>query len=149
MASTLTSLLVHIVFSTKHREPMIQVEYERGLFAYIGGICRGHGSALRSGGGADDHVHLYVSIAKTVELADLVMEIKRDSSLWMKQNGGPASFGWQDGYSAFSIGRSQSDDLIQYIENQRAHHQDVSFQDELRAFFRKYDIEFDERYVWG
>lgn len=149
MASTLTSLLIHIVFSTKHRQPMIAPEIDEGLYAYIGGICRGNACVLRAGGGSFDHAHLYVSLAKTVALSDLVMQIKRDSSAWMKASGGPADFGWQDGYSAFSIGRSQSEDLVRYISGQREHHRVTSFQDELRSILKKYDVDYDERYVWG
>ena len=77
------------------------------------------------------------------------MEVKRDSSVWMKEHGGPAAFGWQDGYAAFTIGQSQAEALTRYIAGQREHHTRVSFQDELRAILRKYGVEFDERYVWG
>ena len=149
MASTLTSLLVHVVFSTKNREAMIPERVEAGLHAYMGGICRGNGSRLMAAGGVEDHRHLFVSLGKSVAVADLVMEVKRDSSSWMKENGGPAEFGWQDGYAAFTIGRSQVEALVRYIAGQRAHHATVSFQDELRAILRKYEVECDERYVWG
>lgn len=149
MASTLTRILVHIVFSTKHREAMIAAEDEPDLYAYVGGICRGMGSPLLAMGGTCDHVHLLVSLSKTVAMADLLLNIKRDSSKWMKERREPLrSFGWQDGYFAFSIGESGMERMRNYIAQQKEHHETVDFKDEVRTFLRKYGVEWDERYVW-
>jgi len=149
MASTLTRLLVHITFSTKRREALIPEEIEPNLYAYIGGICRRMESPLLAMGGITDHVHLLVSLGKTVALADLMLNIKRDSSKWIKeQDAALSAFGWQDGYFAFSIGESVVDALRIYIANQNEHHKTVTFKDEMRGFLRKYGIEWDERYAW-
>ena len=149
MASTLARLLVHITFSTKRREALIPEEIEPNLYAYIGGICRRMESPLLAMGGITDHVHLLVSLGKTVALADLMLNIKRDSSKWIKeQDAALSAFGWQDGYFAFSIGESVVDALRIYIANQNEHHKTVTFKDEMRGFLRKYGIEWDERYAW-
>ncbi len=149
MASTLTKILVHIVFSAKYREALIRAELESDLYAYIGGICRRMESPLLAMGGTVDHVHMMISLGKTVALSNLMLEVKRDSSKWMKeQDAALASFGWQDGYFAFSIGESGADALRAYIANQKEHHKAVDFKDEVRALLRKYGIEWDERYVW-
>lgn len=149
MASTLTRILVHVTFSTKRRAPTIPEALEPELFAYIGGICRRMDSPLITISGVPDHVHMLVSLAKTTMLADLMLNIKRDSSKWMKARSPDlAEFAWQDGCFAFSIGESGVEALKNYIAIQKEHHKTVDFKDELRAFFRKYAIEWDERYVW-
>ncbi len=150
MAQTLTRVLIHIVFSTRNREALIPVEIEPDLFAYIGGICRNNECVLMDAGGTTDHVHLLVSVSKNIALAQLLLQIKRDSSVWMKdQPRGIAAFSWQDGYGAFSVGESQVAALREYLATQREHHRTVSFQDEFRALLAKYSIAFEERYVWG
>jgi REP element-mobilizing transposase RayT len=146
MASTLTQILLHITFSTKNREPTIQPSIEPDLYAYIGGICRAMESPLLAMGGVADHVHLLVSLDKKISTSDLLLNVKRDSSKWMKQH--VQGFRWQDGYFAFSIGASGITAVRRYIADQKPHHATIGFQDELRKFFRRYGIEWDERYVW-
>lgn len=150
MAQTLTKLFVHIVFSTRLRQPLITPEIEPELYAYIGGVCKSNGSVLTAAGGATDHIHLLVSMSKSITVSDLLLEIKRDSSSWIKR-GRPsfAGFHWQDGYGAFTIGESQVGALRKYFAGQKEHHKRVSFQDEFRDLLRKYKVEFDERYVWS
>lgn len=143
MASTLTKILMHVAFSTKHREPLIEPQRETDLYAYIGGICRDLGSPLMTMGGTEDHVHMLVSLAKTTALSDLLLHVKRGSSTWMGRG-----FAWQEGYFAFSIGESGVPRLKRYIARQREHHAKVSFKDEMRAFLRKYNVEWNEQYVW-
>ncbi len=147
MASTFTKLLVHIVFSTKDRQPTIQAADESALYSYIGGICRGSNSPLLDIGGTADHVHLLVSLAKTLSVSDLLLNIKRDSSKWMGERGG-RWLGWQDGYFAFSIGESGVESTRAYLARQKEHHATVDFKDEVRAFLRKHGIEWDEQYIW-
>lgn len=146
MATTLTKLLVHVTFSTKNRLSLIEPAAEPDLYAYIGGICRHWQSPLLAMGGTADHVHMLIGLAKTAALSDLMMEIKRDSSKWMKTS--RPDFEWQEGYFAFSIGESGVKRLKEYIADQKRHHATVDFRDEMRAFLRKYRIEWDERYVW-
>jgi len=147
MATTLTKLLVHIAFSTKHRAPLIPVELERDLFAYTGAICRRLGSPLLNMNGTEDHVHLLVSLGKAIALSDLLLEVKRDTSKLMKEKGA-VGFAWQEGYFGFSLGESGVDALHAYIAGQKEHHRARSFQDEMREFLAKYKIEYEERYVW-
>jgi putative transposase len=149
VASTLTKILLHVTFSTKGRAPMIPERIESDLYAYVGGICRGRDSRLLAIGGTADHVHMMVGLGKTVALSDLMLNVKRDSSKWIKEKDAAlGAFGWQDGYFAFSIGESGVDGLRAYIASQKEHHKTIDFKDEVRAFLRKYGIEWDERYVW-
>lgn len=149
MAQTLTSLLVHIVFSTKHRADLITSEIEPGLFAYMGGILKNEKSVLLASGGTTNHVHLLVSQSKNVALSDLMKEIKHSSSKWIKTQGQEfANFHWQDGYGAFTIGKSQVEALRNYFAKQKVHHQKQSFEDELRETLKSYEVEYDERYLW-
>ena len=150
MASTLTRLLVHATFSTKNREPLIDDAHEPDLYGYIGGICRNMGSPLLAIGGVSDHVHLLVSLGKSVCVSDLMLNVKKDSSRWMNEHSQSATrFSWQDGYFAFSIGESGVDALRRYIDGQKAHHATVDFKDELRGILGKYGIEWDERFIWS
>ena len=149
MAQTLTSLLVHIVFSTKHRADLITPEIEPKLFAYIGGILNNEKSVLLASGGTMNHIHLLVSQSKTMALSDLVKDVKQGSSKWIKTRGREfAGFHWQDGYGAFTIGKSQVETLRGYLAKQKVHHQKQSFEDELREALKNYEVEFDERYLW-
>ena len=149
MAQSLTRILVHIIFSTKLRANLIAPEIEPDLHAYLGGICRNHSSPLLCIGGAEDHVHLLVTLSKTLALSDFVLHLKRDSSMWVKKRFAAfATFGWQDGYAGFSVGESQVGRIRTYFAEQKEHHRRVSFQDELRKFLARYGVEYDERYVW-
>ena len=149
MASTLTKILLHITFSTKNRAALIPETIEPDLYAYIGGICRRMESPLLAMGGTADHVHMMMSLGKTVALSDLMLNIKRDSSKWIKEKDAAlGGFGWQDGYFAFSIGESGVEALTSYIAGQKRRHKSVDFKDEVRALLRKYKMTWDEAYVW-
>jgi putative transposase len=150
MAQTLVSLLVHIIFSTKNRERIITPEVEPELFAYMGGILKNHESRLLDAGGTADHVHLLVSQSKNVSLSSLLKDIKKDSSSWIKTKGSQfRNFHWQDGYGAFSIGKSDVPELKKYIAGQKEHHRKQTFQEELIEFLKEYGIVYDERYLWN
>ena len=114
MASTLTKVLVHVTFSTKNRDDLLTPAIEDDLYAYVGGICRRMGSPLLAMNGVPDHVHMLVSLSKAVTLSDLLLNVKRDSSRWIKERDG-RGFGWQEGYFAFSIGESGVDGVRAYI----------------------------------
>lgn len=149
MAQTLTSLLVHIIFSTKNRVGLITPEVEPDLFAYIGGILKNNESRLLDAGGTSDHVHLLVSQSKNIALSALLQEIKQGSSSWIKSQGDAfGNFHWQDGYAGFSIGQSEVSTLKRYIAGQKEHHRKQSFQEELIQFFEEYGLAYDERYLW-
>ncbi len=149
MAQTLVEMFVHIVFSTKNRANLILPEIEPELFAYIGGISNNNSSKLVAAGGTANHVHLLILLSKTVKLSDLVGDIKRNSSRWIKTRDSKfASFGWQDGFAAFSVSPTQVPNIKEYIARQKEKHAGQNFEDEMRKFFDKYSISYDERYVW-
>ena len=150
MAQTLVSLMVHVVFSTKNREPLITLDIEPELFAYIGGILKNKESRLIDAGGTADHVHLLISQSKNKALSSLMKDVKKDSSSWVKtKEKGLRNFHWQDGYGGFSIGKSDIPGLKQYLASQKEHHRKRSFQEELIQFLNEYGIEYDERYLWN
>jgi len=119
------------------------------LHHYLGGILIKHDCQPLIIGGVEDHVHLLSTLSRTCEAAEMVKEVKRGSSLWLKTKGPDLSdFAWQNGYGIFSIGFSQVEIVKNCIVGQEEHHRKVSFQDEFRELLRRYEIEFDERYVW-
>jgi putative transposase len=147
MPQTLSFNLVHIVFSTKRRAPLINDEIGPVLHAYLAGTARKLDCECFRVGGVADHVHLAMRLAATRTAAKVVSEIKTGSSVWMKQQAA-ANFAWQRGYGLFSVSPADIGALVDYIDEQKAHHRKRSFQDEMRAFFEKYHVAFDERYVW-
>jgi REP element-mobilizing transposase RayT len=147
MSQTLVKLYVHIVFSTKNREDLILPQIEKELFSYIGGTVRSHKSVLLAANGTTNHIHLLVSLSKNVRLSDLLRELKKTSSSWIKSKDKQfKTFKWQAGYGAFSIGKSQVEDVKAYIAKQKEHHKNEKFEDEYRKFLHRYEIEYDERY---
>ncbi len=149
MSQSLSQVIVHIVFSTKERRPLLDPEIRGRMHAYLATVCRDCGCEAYRVGGTADHAHLALRLARTISQAELVEKIKKTSSAWIKKEGVQyASFSWQAGYGAFSIGWSQLEDLQKYIEHQEEHHRTRTFQDEYRDFLRKYHVGFDERYVW-
>lgn len=149
MPQSLFKILVHIVFSTKNRIDLITPEIENDLFGYIHGIVENNGSKLIIADGTANHVHLLISLGKKVDIPELIGDIKRDSSSWIKkQDASFSNFYWQKGYGAFSIGQSQIETVVNYIKRQKEHHTKQDFKAEFRALLKKYEIDFDERYVW-
>jgi len=150
MSQSLTNLLVHIIFSTAERHPFLcNVSLRNDLHRYLGGIVNEKGGHSLGIGGVDDHVHLLVSQPKTLSIADLVRDLKRSSSLWIKQKEAAMNhFAWQGGYGAFSVGQGEIAIVQNYIQNQMEHHKTRSFQDEYLAFLKKYGVAYDERFLW-
>jgi putative transposase len=150
MSQSLTQIYLHVVFSTKDRRPFLADKEFRGrTHAYLAGICENLNCSAVIVGGVEDHVHLLCRFGKTIEVATLVRELKRDSSKWIKtEQPRLAEFHWQAGYGAFSISPSHSGALKQYIGDQEQHHRRESFQDEFRRVCKKYGIDVDERYAW-
>jgi REP element-mobilizing transposase RayT len=149
MAQSFTNLLYHIVFSTKNREPLISVEVESRLHAYLGGLVRGlEGIALEING-TPDHVHLLAKLSQNRAIKDVLRDLKADSSGWVhKTLPDQKSFGWQFGYSAFTVSESQIERVRQYIRNQKNHHHKMTFQEEVISLLRANKIDFDEQYLW-
>jgi len=149
MPQSLSSVLVHLVFSTKHREPFITSAIEPELQKYMASIFRALKSPSLAIDGTNDHVHTLFSLGRVISIADVVEEIKTESSKWIKTKGIEfENFHWQKGYGAFSIGRSNVASLKRYILGQKKHHRRITFQDEYRKFLAAYGIDYDERYVW-
>ena len=149
MSQSLSSILIHLVFSTKNREHFITPTIEAELHPYMAKIFRELQSPSLAIDGTSDHVHVLFSLARVVTVADLVEELKTSTSKWIKTKGGEfRNFHWQRGYGAFSIGQSNVEALKRYIREQKKHHQHRTFQDEYRKFLNAYGIDYDERYVW-
>jgi REP element-mobilizing transposase RayT len=150
MSQSLVQIYVHLVFSTKDRKPFLRDQALREqLHAYLVGACKGQNSPSLQVGGVQDHVHLLLRLGKTVDVAALVRELKRESSKWIKEDECKlGDFHWQSGYGAFSVSPSHVEALTNYIKNQEEHHKQESFQDEFRRLCKKYGLEIDERYVW-
>jgi REP element-mobilizing transposase RayT len=142
-------LLVHLIFSTKDRAPILDASIRPDLHAYLATVARNTNCECFRVGGVADHVHLAIRISRTITIAQLVEELKTSSSKWLKtQSPTLQHFAWQNGYGAFSVGPSDLEALTSYIDAQEEHHRKHSFQQEYRAFLKRYGVEFDERYIW-
>jgi putative transposase len=149
MAQSLAKLYVHLIFSTKNREPLLHDDWRDEAFQVLGGIANNLGCQSLIVGGVNDHVHMLFTLGRTIALSDAIGTIKANSSLWVNQTRGlRMSFHWQAGYAAFSVSQSNVDAVRDYIHRQPEHHAKQSFQDEVREWLRKYEIEWDERYLW-
>ena len=149
MPQSLSFLLVHLIFSTKDRTPVLTAPICKELYAYLATVVRRVDCECFRVGGVADHVHLAIRLSRTVTVAQLVQELKTGSSKWLKtQSPELAQFAWQKGYGAFSVGPSDLNALLAYIDTQEEHHRRRSFQEEYRAFLTRYGVEFDERYIW-
>jgi REP element-mobilizing transposase RayT len=150
MPQSLAQIYVHIVFSTKNRQPFLEDQtFRERTFGYLKGVCDNQGSPSLRIGGVEDHVHILCRLSKTLDVSTLVRELKRDSSKWVKEeNRQLPDFYWQNGYGAFSISPSHIVALRRYIASQEEHHRQETYQEEFRRLCRKYGVEIDERYVW-
>ena len=148
MPQSLVKVLLHVVFSTKNRADLIVPAIEEGLFRYIHGIVENNGSKLLLANGTMNHIHLLISLGRTMAISELIGDIKRGSSLWVKGQGDFPNFYWQEGYGAFSIGQSQVPAVMKYIEGQKEHHAKCDFKSEFLTLLKHYQVAYDERYVW-
>ena len=148
MPQSLVVQIMHIVFSTKLRLPMITPDLENRLYKYLGGLLRHLGCRLIEIGGEKDHIHLLVSQNKTLSVAELVNRLKTASSKWIHQDLNRRKFAWQTGYAAFSVSESEVPRVRRYVRDQKEHHKKRSFKEELRELLRKHGVDFDERYLW-
>lgn len=149
MPQSLAQILVHLVFSTKNREPILDDAVRPELHAYIGGIVKNLDGSLLKAGSVTDHIHLLIAHPRTHAPSGLVQEIKTGSSKWLKTHGTRfAQFHWQNGYGIFSVSPSHRTAVESYLDRQAEHHHTTSFQDEYRTLLKKHGIEWDETYVW-
>jgi putative transposase len=149
MGQSLSNVYVHITFSTKYRQSLIDENIKTSLFEYLGGICKGLECYPLKVGGSVDHVHIVCLLSRKIPQMKLLEELKKQSSKWIKTKGANYSnFYWQDGYGIFSVNPSDTEVVVKYIISQGDHHKKITFQDEYRTFLNKYKMEYDERYVW-
>ena len=149
MAGKYLSLLVHYVWSTAHREPLISPLWEDRLYGFIGGIVNNKNGKLICAGGIEDHIHLLVSMPSTVNISEMVNAMKANSSRWVHESfDAQKDFAWQKGYGAFSVSKSGEQGVSSYIRNQREHHLNRDFKQEFLSLLKKHEIEYDERYLW-
>jgi putative transposase len=149
MPGTYSQLLLHIVFSTRSRTPWIATEVADRLYPYIGGIIRAEKGVLYDIGGVEDHIHIYLRWRPNGSVSDLIRTVKARSSKWVHDTF-PAlrEFAWQEGYSVFSVSKSQEEEVKKYIAGQAEHHKKQDFKSELLRILRAHGVEFDERYVF-
>ena len=150
MPQSLSRILVHIVFSTKDRKPFLKDKRVRGeLHGYLHGVLERLACPSLEINSVDDHIHILCVLSRKIAVMKLVEEIKTSTSKWIKTKGDLfRGFQWQGGYGAFSIGQSLVVPTRRYISNQKEHHRKKSFQEEFRGFLDRYEIKYDERYIW-
>jgi putative transposase len=149
MPQSLAKNLIHLVFSSSKRQPVLSEQVRAPLCAYAAGVLRDLDSPAIAINAWRDHVHVLFSLSKNQPLSQVVMEVKRATSKWLKTRGAQfANFHWQAGYGAFSIGQSGVKEATAYIANQPEHHRRKTFQEELSALLKLYELEFDERHLW-
>ena len=149
LANTFSQIYIQAVFAVENRQSLIKLEFKEELYKYITGIVTKQCQKLIAINGMSDHVHILIGLQPAMALADLVRDIKSDSATFInKRKLVHGRFNWQEGYGAFSYGRSQLNTVIRYIQNQEKHHQEHSFRNEYMTLLRKFDIAFDARYVF-
>ena len=149
MANTYTQIYVMLVFGTKQRRNFITAEHEDEIYKYISGIIRNKAQKLLQINGMPDHIHILVSLKPDKSISDLVRDIKSNSSKFINESKWlDDKFHWQKGFGAFSYSRSQIDDVVHYIKNQKEHHKKISFKDEYIKLLDLFGIEYDNRYLF-
>ena len=150
MANTYCQLYVHVIFAVKYRGGFIGESWQQELYRYMTGSAEAHGHKVYAIGGAKDHVHILVGMSPTQSVSDMVRDLKRASAMWIKERHlVDGNFAWQEGYGAFTYGKSQISNVIGYIQNQKQHHIGKTMQEEYKEFLSIFGIEFDERYVFS
>jgi putative transposase len=148
LSHTSGNILLHLIFSTQARRPLIAPEFRHDLFAYLGGIIREmQGTALIING-TSDHVHMLVRIRPAQSAAEVARVIKANSSKWVRAKWS-SEFAWQTGYGVFSVSESNVVPVTRYIARQEEHHKEHSFQEEFLSFLKKNKVAYDEKYIWN
>ncbi len=150
MPQSLSQIYLHIIFHVKSSSPKIREDHLERVHSYIGHLVNTTGNRVLRVGGVEDHVHVVCTLSRDGVVSQLVEEMKRNSSRWIKTlDAHYALFAWQGGYAVYSVSQSVLDKTIEYVANQREHHRKVSFKDEYIQFLKLYNIEYDERYVFS
>ena len=149
MPHALVNNRVHVIFSTKGRESLVTSPLREELYAYIGGILRGHQGALLEIGGMPDHLHLVICLVPNTSVAEIVRLVKANSSKWVNERPERVGrFAWQSGYGAFSVSLSRLATVRKYVRCQEDHHRTKTFQEEFVEFLRRHQVEFNEDHLW-
>ena len=149
MANTFTQIYIHIVFSVKQRESLIQNEWREELHKYITGIIQNKDHKLLAINTMPDHIHIFIGMKPDTSLSELVRDVKANSSKWINEKKFiKTKFQWQEGFGAFSYSHSQLNEVISYIKEQQEHHRKRTFREEYISFLKKYDVQYDSKYVF-
>lgn len=149
MANTYTQIHIQVVFTVQNRDCIIQETWKDELYKYISGIVKNHNHKVLAINGMPDHIHILIGMRPSQSLSDLMQDVKGDSSKWINQKRfTKGKFSWQEGFGAFSYGKSQVNQVIDYIKNQEEHHKKWSFLEEYRTLLEKFEVEFDQRYIF-
>ena len=149
MANTYTQIHIHFVFAVKFRDGIIQSKWKEDLYKYMTGIIQNNNHKLLAINGMPDHIHILIGLRPAQSISDLMKEVKQSSSKWINQNKlTNGHFEWQEGYGAFSYSKSQIGQVINYIQNQELHHEKKTFTQEYRDFLRKFEVEYDEKFIF-
>ena len=147
MSHTSGNILLHLIFSTEQRRPLIKPEFRDDLFAYLGGIVREMRGTALIVNGEPDHVHMLIRVRPAQSAAEIACKVKANSSRWVREKYS-SGFGWQTGYGVFSVSESSVREVTEYIAKQHEHHRKRSFQEEYIAFLKKNHVEYDPKYIW-
>ena len=149
MANTYTQIHVQFVFAVKYRNGLLIPSLKEELYQYISGIIKHHKHKLLAINGMPDHIHIFIGMRPTQSISDLMQDIKGSSSKWINEKKFlKVKFEWQEGYGAFSYSKSQVDNVINYIKNQEEHHKKESFRNEYLNFLNRFEVEYDEQYIF-
>lgn len=149
MPNTYTQIHIHVIFTVQNRHCIIRKEWKDELFRYITGIIQNNNHKVLAINGMPDHVHVLIGMRPSQSLSELMKDIKGDSSKWINQKGYVRSrFSWQEGFGAFSYGKSQVNKVIDYIKNQETHHRRYSFIEEYLAFLKNFEVDYDLKYIF-
>ena len=149
MPQSLAKVYLHITFGTKYRQPIIKSDVEKELYKYLASICKANESPSIVINGVSDHIHILCVLSRKITISKLVEELKKSSSKWIKTKGSNyINFYWQNGYGVFSVSQSGVNAVKKYIQNQKEHHKKKSFKEEYLDALKKYEVEFDEKYLW-
>jgi putative transposase len=152
MPQSLSRVIIHLIYSTKNREPLLTPPIRVELFPYLATVLTDYNCVPIQIGGIEDHIHLLFGLSRTIAISELVETLKTSTSKWLKTktatNPDLAHFHWQSGYGAFSLSQSDLDVAIKYIANQETHHAKTTFQEEYRRFLQRYQVPYEDKYVW-
>lgn len=149
MANTYTQIHIQVVFTVQNRDCIIQNSWKEELYKYISGVIQNHKHKVLAINGMPDHLHILIGLRPTQSLSDLMQDVKGSSSKWINQKRfTKGKFSWQEGFGAFSYGKSQITQVIDYIKNQELHNQKRTFLEEYKDFLEKFEVDFDQRFIF-